>query len=122
MHTLPQMMEQRILQKIDDFTALNMMGIIRIFNKRASKHHDLLSKAGRGSELHVALAGWVVGASGTLFIFGDGRWVEKVSSHTPPQESLMVTRVRIEHMFVNVEQVRSGLRSTLLCPLARQRS
>jgi len=39
-----EMMEQRILQKIDDFTALNMMGIIRIFNKRASKHHDLLSK------------------------------------------------------------------------------
>lgn len=29
---------------MDDFTALNFMGIIRIYNKRASKHHSLLSK------------------------------------------------------------------------------
>merc|ERR1719277_2950618 len=37
--------EQRILEKLDDFTALNFMGIIRIFNKRASKHHALLEQA-----------------------------------------------------------------------------
>eukprot|EP00933_Yihiella_yeosuensis_P033467 TRINITY_DN2716_c3_g1_i1.p1 TRINITY_DN2716_c3_g1~~TRINITY_DN2716_c3_g1_i1.p1 ORF type:complete len:487 (-),score=105.75 TRINITY_DN2716_c3_g1_i1:139-1554(-) len=39
-----EVLEKRILEKIDDFTALNFMGIIRIYNKRASKHHDLLSK------------------------------------------------------------------------------
>lgn len=39
-----EMLEQRILEKMDDFTALNFMGIVRIYNKRASKHHDLLSK------------------------------------------------------------------------------
>lgn len=37
-------LEERILAKLEDFTALNFMGIIRIFNKRASKHHELLSK------------------------------------------------------------------------------
>jgi len=36
--------EARILEKLEDFSALNLMGIVRIFNKRASKHHDLLSK------------------------------------------------------------------------------
>lgn len=39
-----ELLEQRILQKLDDFTALNFMGIVRIYNKRASKHHELLSK------------------------------------------------------------------------------
>lgn len=39
-----EMLEQRILLKLDDFTALNMIGVIRIFNKRASKHHALLEK------------------------------------------------------------------------------
>jgi len=39
-----EVLEERILQKLDDFTALNFMGIIRIYNKRASKHHDLLAK------------------------------------------------------------------------------
>ena len=39
-----EVLEQRIYEKIDDFTALNFMGIVRIYNKRASKHHDLLSK------------------------------------------------------------------------------
>jgi len=37
-------LEQKIYEKMDDFTALNFMGIIRIYNKRASKHHELLSK------------------------------------------------------------------------------
>lgn len=37
-------LESRIFAKLDDFTALNLMGIVRIFNKRASKHHDLLAK------------------------------------------------------------------------------
>lgn len=39
-----EMLEQRILKQVDDFTALSFMGILRIYNKRASKHHDLLSK------------------------------------------------------------------------------
>jgi len=39
-----EVLEERILKKIDDFTALNFIGIIRIYNKRASKHHDLLAK------------------------------------------------------------------------------
>jgi len=39
-----EVLEQQIYQKMDDFTALNFMGIIRIYNKRASKHHELLSK------------------------------------------------------------------------------
>lgn len=39
-----EMLEQRILARMEDFTALNFMGIIRIFNKRASKHHNLLEK------------------------------------------------------------------------------
>lgn len=39
-----EVLEERILEKIEDFTALNFMGIIRIYNKRASKHHDLLAK------------------------------------------------------------------------------
>lgn len=37
-------LEKRILEKIDDFTALNLMGLVRIYNKRAQKHHELLSK------------------------------------------------------------------------------
>ena len=37
-------LEKKIYEKIDDFTALNFMGIVRIYNKRASKHHELLSK------------------------------------------------------------------------------
>lgn len=36
--------EKRILEKIDDFTALNLMGLARIYNKRAQKHHELLGK------------------------------------------------------------------------------
>jgi len=39
-----EVLEQKIYEKIDDFTALNFMGIIRIYNKRASKHHQLLTK------------------------------------------------------------------------------
>lgn len=39
-----EVLEQRILKKLDDFTAPNFMGIVRIYNKRADKHHDLLSK------------------------------------------------------------------------------
>lgn len=39
-----EVFEERIVQKLDDFTALNFMGIIRIYNKRASKHYDLLGK------------------------------------------------------------------------------
>jgi hypothetical protein len=39
-----EVMEKRIIKKLDDFTALNLMGLIRIFNKRASKHHDFLSE------------------------------------------------------------------------------
>jgi len=38
-----EVLEQRILAKLEDFSALNLMGLIRIFNKRASKHHDFLS-------------------------------------------------------------------------------
>lgn len=38
-----QVIEQRIIKKLEDFSALNLMGLIRIFNKRASKHHDFLS-------------------------------------------------------------------------------
>jgi len=38
-------LEERIILKMDDFTAPNLIGVIRIFNKRASKHHDLMSKA-----------------------------------------------------------------------------
>lgn len=34
--------EKRIVKKVEDFSALNLMGLIRIFNKRASKHHDFL--------------------------------------------------------------------------------
>lgn len=41
---LYEMLERRIIEKIDDFTALNFMGIIRVYNKRAEKHHELLSK------------------------------------------------------------------------------
>jgi len=37
-------LETRILLKLEDFSALNLMGLIRIINKRASKHHDFLSK------------------------------------------------------------------------------
>jgi len=37
-------LEERIVHQLDEFTAPNFMGIIRIFNKRASKHHELLSK------------------------------------------------------------------------------
>jgi len=40
-----EVLEKRIVEKLDDFTALNFMGIIRIYNKRASKHYDLLGKA-----------------------------------------------------------------------------
>jgi hypothetical protein len=36
--------EKRIVSKVEDFSALNLMGLIRIFNKRASKHHDFLSE------------------------------------------------------------------------------
>jgi len=36
-------LEKRIVSKLEDFSALNLMGLIRIFNKRASKHHDFLS-------------------------------------------------------------------------------
>lgn len=39
-----EVLEERIVVKIEDFTALNFIGIIRIYNKRASKHHDLLAK------------------------------------------------------------------------------
>jgi len=39
-----EMLENRILEKIEDFTALNFIGVIRIFNKRSSKHHALLEK------------------------------------------------------------------------------
>lgn len=39
-----EMLEQKILLKIDDFTALNFMGIIRIYNKRAEKHTVLLEQ------------------------------------------------------------------------------
>jgi len=35
--------EERILKKLDDFTALNLIGLIRVYNKRASKHHKLLA-------------------------------------------------------------------------------
>jgi hypothetical protein len=35
-------LEKRIVAKLEDFNALNLMGLIRIFNKRASKHHDFL--------------------------------------------------------------------------------
>merc|ERR1719215_2569676 len=38
-----EVLEQRILAKLEDFSALNLMGLIRIFNKRASKHHNFLS-------------------------------------------------------------------------------
>jgi hypothetical protein len=37
-------LEKRILLKLEDFNALNLMGLIRIFNKRASKHFDFLSQ------------------------------------------------------------------------------
>jgi len=37
--------EQRIMLKIDDFTALNLIGLLRIFNKREGQHPDLMSKA-----------------------------------------------------------------------------
>jgi hypothetical protein len=37
-------LETRILQKLDDFSALNLMGLIRIFNKRTSKHFDFLAQ------------------------------------------------------------------------------
>ena len=39
-----EVLEQRIYEKMDDFTALNFMGIVRVYNKRAAKHHELLSK------------------------------------------------------------------------------
>mmetsp|Transcript_68716 Transcript_68716/g.123850 ORF Transcript_68716/g.123850 Transcript_68716/m.123850 type:complete len:452 (-) Transcript_68716:80-1435(-) len=39
-----EVLEGRIIVKLDDFTALNFMGIIRIYNKRANKHNDLLLK------------------------------------------------------------------------------
>merc|ERR1719463_96532 len=39
-----EVMEKRILKKLEDFSALNLVGLIRIFNKRASKHHDFLSE------------------------------------------------------------------------------
>merc|ERR1719463_5612 len=39
-----EVLEKRIVKKLEDFTALNLMGLIRIFNKRASKHHDFLSE------------------------------------------------------------------------------
>eukprot|EP00929_Paragymnodinium_shiwhaense_P111953 TRINITY_DN80205_c0_g1_i1.p1 TRINITY_DN80205_c0_g1~~TRINITY_DN80205_c0_g1_i1.p1 ORF type:complete len:494 (+),score=111.39 TRINITY_DN80205_c0_g1_i1:96-1577(+) len=38
-------LEKHVLLKIDDFTALNLIGIIRIFNKRATKHTDLMTAA-----------------------------------------------------------------------------
>jgi len=38
-----EVLEKRIVTKMEDFSALNIMGLIRIFNKRASKHHDFLS-------------------------------------------------------------------------------
>jgi len=38
------MLEERIIQKLEDFTALNFMGIVRVYNKRAEKSHGLLSK------------------------------------------------------------------------------
>merc|ERR1740117_1232091 len=38
-----EILEKRIISKLEDFSALNLMGLIRIFNKRASKHHDFLS-------------------------------------------------------------------------------
>eukprot|EP00913_Durusdinium_trenchii_P033463 g31329.t1 len=37
-------LEQKIYEKMEDFTAPNFMGIIRVYNKMASKHHTLLSK------------------------------------------------------------------------------
>lgn len=37
-------LEERILLQLEDFTALNLIGIVRIFNKRAAKHHELMSK------------------------------------------------------------------------------
>lgn len=37
-------LEQRTLVKLEDFTALNLIGIVRIFNKRATKHHELLAQ------------------------------------------------------------------------------
>jgi len=39
-----EVIEKRIVKKLEDFSALNLMGLIRIFNKRASKHHDFLSE------------------------------------------------------------------------------
>jgi len=39
-----EVLEKRIYTKMDDFTALNFMGMIRIYNKRSSKHHELISK------------------------------------------------------------------------------
>mmetsp|Transcript_126375 Transcript_126375/g.328108 ORF Transcript_126375/g.328108 Transcript_126375/m.328108 type:complete len:445 (+) Transcript_126375:37-1371(+) len=39
-----EMFEAKILEKLDDFTALNFMGVIRVYNKRAEKHHELLEK------------------------------------------------------------------------------
>mmetsp|Transcript_36465 Transcript_36465/g.77556 ORF Transcript_36465/g.77556 Transcript_36465/m.77556 type:complete len:465 (+) Transcript_36465:3-1397(+) len=39
-----EMLEARILLRIDDFTALNFMGIIRIYNKRHEKHNELLAE------------------------------------------------------------------------------
>lgn len=39
-----EVLEQRIYKKLDEFTALNFMGIVRIYNKRASKHHELLKQ------------------------------------------------------------------------------
>lgn len=38
-------LEKRILEKMDDFTALNLIGLIRIYNKRSSKHTELMSVA-----------------------------------------------------------------------------
>lgn len=35
---------EQLLDRIGNFTSLNFMGSIRIFDKRASKHHDLLGK------------------------------------------------------------------------------
>lgn len=39
-----EVLEKRIVETLDDYSALNLMGIVRIFNKRAAKHHDLLAK------------------------------------------------------------------------------
>lgn len=43
-NTVFEAIEKHIIVKREDFTALNLIGIVRIFNKRSTKHHDLMSQ------------------------------------------------------------------------------